>query len=206
MNILLNASDLFAFAPNSQYNYSNTGYYFLARIIEEVSGQGYEAFIRNNVLTPSGVGNTMYIGASNGEPSSREPSGYDPMRKMNMKMWDGFGGWVARPIDLLKVLVRFDGANTKPDLLPKPLYDTMTKSIPASSGYALGWIADNSKQTHNGCYDGTRSFLYYDKGSGISFAVIINDNPTDDGCGWKMQAAILAGLKSVSAWPGYDLF
>jgi CubicO group peptidase (beta-lactamase class C family) len=206
MSVLLNANDLFAFSPNSQFNYSNTGYFFLARVIEQVSGQNYEAFIRSNVLGPAGVGNTMYVGATNGDPSSKEPSGYTPMRNMNLKMWDGFGGWVARPIDLLRMLVRYDGLAAKSDLLPKPLYDTMTKAIPTSSGYALGWMADNSKQTHNGCFGGTRSFLYYDKGSGLSFAVIVNNDPSDDGCGWKMQSAILTGIKKVTAWPGYDLF
>ena len=107
MKVLLNANDLFKFSPNTQYNYSNTGFFFLARIIEQVSGQGYETFIRNNVIAPSGVGNTMYIGATNGKPAAGEPSGYTPMRNMNLKMWDGFGGWVARPIDLLKILVRY---------------------------------------------------------------------------------------------------
>ena len=82
----------------------------------------------------------------------------------------------------------------------------MTRAIPTSSGYALGWMADNTKQTHNGCFGGTRSFLYYDKASGLSFAVIVNNDHTDDGCGWKMQSAILTGIKKVTAWPGYDLF
>jgi len=206
MKVLLNASDLFLLAPNTKYNYSNTNFYFLARIIEQVSGLGYETFIRNNVLTPSGVGNTMYVGATDADPSSKEPSGYTPMKNMNLKMWDGFGGWVARPIDLLKVLVRFDGVTAKPDLLPQRLYDTMTTTTPISSGYALGWLVDNSKQAHNGCFPGTRSFLYYDKGSGLSFAVIINNDPANDSCGWTMESAILNGLKKVTAWPGYDLF
>lgn len=206
MSVLLNDNNLFAKTPHTEDSYSNTGFFFLGRIIEHVSGQGYETFIRNNVLAPAGVGNTMYVGSTNGEPSSREPAGYDPMRKMNLKMWDAFGGWVARPIDLLRMLVRYDGSATKPDLIPKNLYDTMTTRLSYSGSFALGWIADNNRQTHNGCFDGTRSFLYYDKGSGLSYAVIINDNPTDDGCGWKMQAAILDGLKKVTAWPGYDLF
>ncbi len=206
MNVLLNANDLFKYPPNTQANYANTNFFILARIIEEVSGQGYESFIRNNVLTPSGVGNTMYVGPTNGAPSSMEPSGYTPMNNMNLKMWDGFGGWVARPIDLLKVLVRFDGVTTKPDLISKALHDTMTTTTPISAGYALGWIADNTRQAHNGCFGGTRSFLYYDIASGLSFAVIVNNDPANDGCGWTMQGVVLNAIKSVSAWPGYDLF
>jgi len=206
MNVLLNAADLFKFTPNTMANYSNTNFFILARIIEEVSGLGYESYIRNNVLTPSGVGNTMYVGAANGAPGSMEPSGYTPMKNMNLKMWDGFGGWVARPIDLLKVLVRFDGVTAKPDIISKALHDTMTTTTPISNGYALGWIADNTRQAHNGCAGGTRSFLYYDIASGLSFAVIINNDPANDGCGWTLQGVLLSAIKSVSAWPGYDLF
>ena len=206
MNVLLNASDLFLYAPNTTENYSNANFFILARVIEKVSGQGYETYMRNNVLNPSGVGNTMYVGSNTGTPGPNEVSTYTPMNNMNLKVWDGFGGWVARPIDLLKVLTRFDGVAARPDLITKNLYDTMTTSIPISNGYALGWIANNTTQTHNGCFGGTRSFLYFDKPSGISFAVIINNDPSNDGCGWTMQAAVLAALKSVTSWPGYDLF
>ena len=206
MKVLLNDTKLFKFAPNTQANYSNTNFFILARIIEQVSGQGYENFIRANVLAPSGVGNTMYVGATDGKPGSNEPSGYTPMNNMNLKMWDGFGGWVARPIDLLKVLVRFDGLKQRPDLISAALQDTMTTTTAISNGYALGWIADKNKQAHNGCFGGTRSFLYYDIASGLSFAVIINNDPDNDSCGWTMQSTILAALKTVAKWPGYDLF
>ncbi len=206
MNVLLNANDLFAFTPNTMANYSNTNFFLLARIIEKISGQGYETFMRNNVLTPSGVGNTMYVGSTSGTPGSNEVSSYTPMKNMNLKMWDGFGGWVARPIDLLKVLVRFNRLTEEPDLISSALYDTMTTTTPISAGYALGWIADNNKQTHNGCFDGTRSFLYYDIPSGLSFAVIVNNSPNNDGCGWTMKDAVLNAIKSVSNWPSYNLF
>jgi CubicO group peptidase (beta-lactamase class C family) len=206
MNVLLNDVNLFKFAPNTQFNYANTNFFILARVIEQVSGQGYENFIRTNILNPSGVGNTMYVGATDGKPGNNEPSGYTPMNNMNLKMWDGFGGWVARPIDLLKVMVRYDGLTQKPDLITAALQDTMTTTTSISSGYALGWMADSKKQTHNGCFGGTRSFLYYDIPSGLSFAVIVNNDPDNDSCGWTMEATILAAIKSVTKWPGYDLF
>jgi len=206
MKVLLNSSNLFKFSPNTQANYSNTNYFILARIIEQISGQGYESFIRTNVLNPSGVGNTMYVGATNGSPGNGEPSGYTPMKNMNLKMWDGFGGWVARPIDLLKVLVRFDGLNGKQDIITSDLQDTMTTTTSISAGYALGWLADKNKQAHNGCFAGTRSFLWYDIPSGLSFAVIINNDPVNDACGWTMASVVLNAIKSVSSWPGYDLF
>jgi Beta-lactamase/Bacterial tandem repeat domain 1 len=56
MKMLLSSSDLLKSTPNTENSYSNTGYFILACIIEKLSGQSYETYIRNNVLNPSGVG------------------------------------------------------------------------------------------------------------------------------------------------------
>ena len=40
------------FAPGSQYEYSNTNYYFLGMIIEQLSGMSYDEYIRKNILEP----------------------------------------------------------------------------------------------------------------------------------------------------------
>ncbi len=45
------------------YSYSNFGYCLLGRIIEKLSGKSYEQFIKDEVLTPSGI-TTMQIGGS----------------------------------------------------------------------------------------------------------------------------------------------
>jgi len=36
--------------------------------------------------------------------------------------------------------------------------------------------------------------------------VIVNNNPSNDGCGWTMKSAIETGLNKVSGFPAYDLF
>ncbi|GAB4453503.1 MAG: hypothetical protein Fur0028_08980 [Bacteroidales bacterium] len=40
------------FAPNTKYEYSNTGYALLASIIEKASGQSYANFLQNNIFKP----------------------------------------------------------------------------------------------------------------------------------------------------------
>ncbi|MDP1837354.1 MAG: serine hydrolase domain-containing protein [Reyranella sp.] len=42
-------------APGERYAYTNATYLMLGAVIEEVSGQGYESYCRNTVLTPLGV-------------------------------------------------------------------------------------------------------------------------------------------------------
>ncbi len=40
------------FEPDSQWEYSNSNFYLLSNIVEEVSGQHYHDFIRENIFTP----------------------------------------------------------------------------------------------------------------------------------------------------------
>ncbi len=44
-----------AAAPNERYQYSNTGYVLLALIVEQVSGQRFDEFLRRNIFLPAGM-------------------------------------------------------------------------------------------------------------------------------------------------------
>jgi len=46
------------FAPGDGWKYSSTGYNLLGAIIEEVTGQSYDEFIRAEILEPLGMTNT----------------------------------------------------------------------------------------------------------------------------------------------------
>jgi CubicO group peptidase (beta-lactamase class C family) len=48
------------FRPGESFKYSNSGYYLLGLIIEEVSGQSYDAFLEKSFFGPLGMTNTGY--------------------------------------------------------------------------------------------------------------------------------------------------
>ena len=48
------------FHPSDEWRYSNSGYILLGYIIEQVSGQSYEAFLRQNIFEPLEMQNTGY--------------------------------------------------------------------------------------------------------------------------------------------------
>ena len=48
-------------APGAKREYSNAGFSLLGAIVEEVSGQSYEAYVRKNVLAPAGISQTGYF-------------------------------------------------------------------------------------------------------------------------------------------------
>jgi hypothetical protein len=89
--------------------------------------------------------------------------------------------------------------------MTKKAHDRLTTGSKPSPGYGFGWGVSGDLQSHNGCFDGTRSFLV-ELADGLSYAVIINNNPDNDGCGWTMKAEIEKGLAKVSGWPSYNLF
>lgn len=47
-------------APGAQYDYSNAGYSLLGAIVEKVSGQPYEKYLREQLLEPAGLRSTGY--------------------------------------------------------------------------------------------------------------------------------------------------
>jgi CubicO group peptidase (beta-lactamase class C family) len=48
------------FEPGGGYQYSNVGYSLLGAIVERVSGQGYERYLKENLLDPAGLRHTGY--------------------------------------------------------------------------------------------------------------------------------------------------
>ncbi len=205
MKMLLASPNLLLYNPNTKSSYSNTGYFILDLVIEKLSGQSYETFIRNTVLNPSGVNTSMYVGLASGGLKAGEAH-YAQEIKPNMQNWAGFGGWVARPIDLLKYLGGVDGFTTPPDIIKASTHDTLTQDTPLSPGYGCGWIVSGNMQSHNGAGDASRSWLA-EIGSGLSISIIVNKAPSNDPNGHgKMLNEFSTAVKAVSAFPAYNLF
>jgi CubicO group peptidase (beta-lactamase class C family) len=205
MNMLLSSNDLLENDPNTKNVYSNTGYFVLAGVIEKLSGQSYETYIRNNVLNPAGVGSSMYVGLASGGLKANEAH-YMQDGKPNMQLWAGFGGWVARPIDLLKYLGSVDGATPPADIIKGTTHTILTDDVPLSPGYGCGWIISGDRQSHNGANSASRSWLA-EIGGGLSIAIIANKAPSNDPGGHpKMLNEISTAVKAVSAFPSYNLF
>ncbi|MEU8472780.1 serine hydrolase [Streptomyces sp. NPDC029006] len=152
--------------PGTVYAYSNFGYCVLGRIIEEVTGQTYEEYVRQNVLLPCGV-QDMFIAGNTardkrpGEVTYYGLDGGDPYGLPIHRM-DAHGGWLATPTDLLRFAVRVDGFPLPTDLLPaeRITYITTPSGLPGSGGYAKGWfVGSDGTWWHDGFLEGTASIL-----------------------------------------------
>ncbi|MHC4876247.1 MAG: serine hydrolase [Planctomycetota bacterium] len=155
------------FAPGQRYAYSNYGYCLLGRVIEQLTDQSYEDYVRQHVLAPLGI-TSMRIGRTHlEERSPSEVRYYHPgtsesvfQQNLNAEVpsqyggWcleamDSHGGWIASAVDL----ARFAAAFTDPEncpILSAESIRTMHARPPGLAGhdedgtekpvyYSLGW-------------------------------------------------------------------
>ena len=106
------AEEPLAFEPGSRQQYSNGGYVVLGAIIEQVSGQDYYSYVRENIFQPAGMNDTDWYEADKPTPNlangyTREDS--DDLRVNNIytrpaRGSPAGGGYSTAP-DLLKFAI-----------------------------------------------------------------------------------------------------
>jgi CubicO group peptidase (beta-lactamase class C family) len=97
----------FAWTPGTRFEYSNTGYGILGRLITNVAGAEYREVVRERLLTPLGMGATGYLEAE--VPPERLARGY---------VWRD-GGFLEEPMDGYGALASMGGIFTSLDDLAR---------------------------------------------------------------------------------------
>jgi CubicO group peptidase (beta-lactamase class C family) len=59
----------FAFNPGESFSYSGEGFFYIQRVIEQITGQSIESFMQERVLRPFGMMNNTYIWRAEHEPA-----------------------------------------------------------------------------------------------------------------------------------------
>ena len=49
------------FTPGTRWQYSNTNYYVLGKVVEKVSGQSWEAYVRAHIFAPAGMTHSAFV-------------------------------------------------------------------------------------------------------------------------------------------------
>ncbi len=155
------------FDPGERYAYSNYGYCLLGRVIEKLTGQSYEEYVKQKVLAPIGV-NAMSIGATRLKGrKENEVRYYDPRvgdsvfaKDLNspvpqpygawhLEAMDSHGGWIASVIDLVRFASAFDSPDECPIVSAKNIAEMVKRpdgvaghekdGTPKATYYGLGW-------------------------------------------------------------------
>jgi len=128
------------FAPGTQQKYGNYGYVVLGRMIEVLSGQDFESYVRAHVLKPAGMIRTGFVDCD--DPAPDLAAGYAEVEGKRVRNCAtlparGFaaGGQVAPAGDLL----RFVEALRDGRLLPLLLF--MEATTPQHEFMGLGFFA-----------------------------------------------------------------
>jgi len=157
------------FDPGARYAYSNFGYCVLGRIIEKVTGQSYEAYVRQHILQPLGIrdmriGHTLPAGRAAAEvhyypdKDRTAPAVFasilgrkvpTPYGAWYLEAMDSHGGWIASAPDLVRFASAFDDpghsrllqANTIQLMFARPAGSAGfgKNGKPLDSYYACGW-------------------------------------------------------------------
>ena len=219
------------FTPGTRYAYSNFGYDVLGRVIEQASGQRYDAYVTDQVLRPMGItrmrlgrsllrdrapGEVRYYDAS-ASATSVFPGGGQvpwPYGGFHLEAMDAHGGWIASVVDLARFITAVDGLATRPDLLRAASIDVMTERPPtvwdgSAFHYGAGWLVrpQQGNWWHNGSLPGT-SALIVRAGNGLAWAVLFNARFMIPGSTFEQEVdpAVWQAVSQVTAWPAHDLF
>lgn len=180
-------------APGGSAQYSNMGYLVLSRVIEQVSGMGYEEYLQTKVLWPAGCYDmhiarnyyeerypkeVKYYGHDDERIESYDGSGEMRLREYggnDIRGLQGAGAWVSSAVELLRLVASVDGEPGVPDILSPESVAEM-RNITRKGDYALGWArynASNGSLIRTGTMSGTCAYIDY-RTSGISYVFLTN--------------------------------
>ena len=216
------------FDPGSKHAYSNFGYCVLGRVIEQASGQPYEAYVQKNVLNPIGI-RSMRVGAT--ESSENEVRYHKRVAgakgefvyatdKLAPRIYDSHGGWIASAVELARFGCAFDNpracrilsANAIQAMHSRPIAPLpfSTPENPKSMYYACGWKVypktNGIATSHSGGLEGTSAILTR-RVDGMNFVVLMNSEKfVDNQSVSPVMGKVADALRNANLPPRFDLF
>jgi N-acyl-D-amino-acid deacylase len=212
------------FEPGTQARYSNFGYVVLGLVVEKVSGQPYEQFVRENILGPAGM-KSAFLSAYGRKYRAGEARSYLAgtsvlLPPMQLPMIRAAGGWNANAVDMVRFLTAVDGSRGK-GLLKDETFKLMVAEPKAplrpkadGSHPGLGWPTVNPSPKgpgylHDGNYHGMRTFMKRSP-RGVNWALLFNVSMQPDRADDRLVAdavrEIHEHLERHPVPADYDLF
>jgi CubicO group peptidase (beta-lactamase class C family) len=219
------------FTPGSSAAYSNLGFNILGEVIEKITNQDYETYVRDTILAPLGITDMHSAKSLLVNKYPNEVNYYDypgaplvpsvfnnnilgPMQyggsKCHMEVRAAGGGWVASAQDLCKLLCAVDLYPTKPDILLPATINTMVQPVHSYLGspYALGWYINTTDNNwfHTGLLHGTMTFQCR-RNDSINYALLVNSRPNLYSAQYTaLNDLVRSIVPLITSWPTFDLF
>ena len=178
------------FSPGDEFLYSNSGYWLLGQIVEQVSGQNMADFAKAEIFDPLNMNHTHFHNDHNQIVKNRS-SGYSPedsgKYKISMTTLDMIGdGGVFTTIN---DMVHWNNAYYESDILTPDFWELMTEqgilnngdTLDYASGLTIGNYRGLKTISHGGAFVGFRADYVRFPEQKISIIVFANRsdaNPT----------------------------
>jgi CubicO group peptidase (beta-lactamase class C family) len=203
------------FDPGTGWHYSNSGYFLLGRIIEEVSGESYEDFVETRIFGRLGMERTRYDKASELVPGRVEgyqgsTGAYQNAAFLSMTQPYAAGSLLSTVEDL----ARWDEALRDDELLTPELRELLWTPAELddgrATGYGYGFVVHDYQGhrlvEHGGGINGFVTSMLRIPDQGIFVAVLSNNPAADPGPGaLALEAATRVLGKPLEARPSVAL-
>jgi len=180
------------FEPGSAYIYNHYNVYLQERIIEKVSGMPYAVFIKQNILTPCGMTNTIINYPLNGIGMARAFNS----EYIETPYAQAMTGWLRLPIaDLYK----WTESLHKYKVISRASFNKLAANFPGgesslgSVGYENGELAWHQHQGSNSNYE---ALLYSNVNDEVTIVMMTNNQQMKV---HGIKSAILALMKNEAA-------
>ncbi len=176
--------------PGATFHYFDPNYQVLARLVEVVSGQSFDAYLQAHIFTPLAMRATM-SGVTSDDAAKRAKllaQGHIVIYGMPLALPElsgflgGSGGVVSTAEDMAHYLVaQSSGGRYKNDRVISARNIALMQTPPSTvaSSYGMGWVASEVNGAQTIEHNGVLSTFYADAvllpKSGYSFALLYNE-------------------------------
>jgi len=139
------------FSPGERWSYTNAGYIVLGYLIEKLSGQSYETFLRENIFAPLGMDDTGYdrpgtILKHRAAGYSRDGTMYKNAMYFDMSLFGPSGALYSTIEDMvLWDHALYGDKLLKPELLPQAFSPAKLNDGSLVNHYGFGWVLGNNR-------------------------------------------------------------
>lgn len=159
------------FEPGEKYMFSNSGYFLLGDIIENVSGMSYEKFVTENIFKPLGMNSSGF------EKTDSLATGYQDVYDNEWTLYPGVAysssGMISNIADLLKWVDAF----TDNEIISEESFEEMTTKYVGNYGY--GFFVEGNTLSQKGKIEKFNAKLDFEKDESSIFIALSNYTQAD---------------------------
>lgn len=174
------------FPPGTEYRYSNSNYYLLGAMLEEVTGETYGRYLEASLFEPLGLEDTSYCGHEGEVIAAGYRAVADDLEAVVLDEAHDYLGGSGGLCSTARDLVQWQHALASGRVMDPRTYSLMTTrtvlltgdTVPQGLGAAIETLENRAAIAHGGSLAGFNSHMAYYPEERVAIAVLVNTNTT----------------------------